>query len=41
MDLINHPKVSVTPHIGANTIEAQDRIGLIIAEKLVDAFKNI
>jgi len=41
MDLVNHPKVSVTPHIGANTIEAQDRIGIIIAEKLVEAFKNI
>lgn len=38
MDLVNHPKVSATPHIGASTIEAQDRIGLIIAEKLVDAF---
>ncbi|MCD6440776.1 MAG: D-2-hydroxyacid dehydrogenase [Candidatus Marinimicrobia bacterium] len=41
MDLVNHPKVSVTPHIGASTIEAQDRIGIIIAEKLVEAFKNI
>lgn len=26
--LINHPRVSVTPHIGASTIEAQERIGL-------------
>lgn len=26
-DLINHPKVSVTPHIGAATKEAQTRIG--------------
>jgi len=41
MELVNHPKVSVTPHIGASTIEAQDRIGIIIAEKLVEAFKNI
>ena len=27
MDLINHPNVSVTPHIGASTVEAQKRIG--------------
>ena len=27
MELINHPNVSVTPHIGASTNEAQDRIG--------------
>ena len=26
-ELINHPKVSVTPHIGASTAEAQTRIG--------------
>ncbi|MDZ5010406.1 3-phosphoglycerate dehydrogenase, partial [Clostridium perfringens] len=26
-DLVNHPRVSCTPHIGASTIEAQDRIG--------------
>ncbi len=33
--LINHPHVSVTPHIGASTDEAQDRVGTEIAEKLV------
>jgi len=33
--LINHPHVSVTPHIGAQTDEAQDRVGTEIAEKLV------
>lgn len=25
--LVNHPRVSCTPHIGASTLEAQDRIG--------------
>ena len=25
--LVNHPRVSCTPHIGASTIEAQERIG--------------
>lgn len=38
--LINHPKVSVTPHIGASTKEAQDRIGIEIAEKIVALFKK-
>jgi len=33
--LINHPKVSATPHIGASTKEAQDRVGIEIAEKIV------
>ncbi|MGB0167231.1 MAG: NAD(P)-dependent oxidoreductase, partial [Luteibaculum sp.] len=25
--LLKHPKIAVTPHIGAATVEAQDRIG--------------
>ena len=25
--LVNHPRVSCTPHIGASTMEAQERIG--------------
>jgi D-3-phosphoglycerate dehydrogenase len=36
-DLINHPRVSVTPHIGASTREAQDRVGVEIAHKVVEA----
>jgi D-3-phosphoglycerate dehydrogenase len=36
-DLINHPRVSVTPHLGASTREAQDRVGVEIAEKVVEA----
>lgn len=27
LDLVNHPKVSCTPHVGASTSEAQERIG--------------
>lgn len=40
MGLINHPKVSVTPHIGASTDEAQDRVGVEIATKVVNALMN-
>lgn len=36
-DLLNHPKISVTPHIGASTNEAQTRIGIELAEKIVAA----
>ena len=35
--LLMHPKISLTPHIGAATNEAQDRIGL----ELADQIKNI
>ncbi len=35
--LINHPRVSVSPHIGGQTIEAQDRVGTEIAIKVVKA----
>ncbi len=31
-ELVNHPKVSVTPHIGASTSEAQKRIGAEVVE---------
>ncbi len=36
-ELINHPRVSVTPHIGGATMEAQDRVGVEIAEKVAFA----
>jgi len=37
--LVNHPKVSVTPHIGAATEEAQTRIGTEIKSIICDFFK--
>jgi D-3-phosphoglycerate dehydrogenase len=39
-ELIMHPRVSVTPHIGGSTIEAQDRVGVEIAEKVVAALRE-
>jgi D-3-phosphoglycerate dehydrogenase len=38
--LINHPRVSVTPHIGASTVEAQNRVGEEIAQKVIDVLKS-
>ncbi|MDO4753538.1 MAG: D-2-hydroxyacid dehydrogenase [Bacillota bacterium] len=40
MDLVNHPKVSVTPHIGAQTKEAQSRIGKETLEVVLGHFKG-
>lgn len=39
-ELVNHPKVSVTPHIGAATVEAQTRIGEEIVNIIVDFFNK-
>ncbi|MCI6692339.1 MULTISPECIES: D-2-hydroxyacid dehydrogenase [unclassified Clostridium] len=36
--LVNHPKVSCTPHIGASTIEAQERIGDEVVSVIKDFF---
>jgi D-3-phosphoglycerate dehydrogenase len=36
--LINHPRVSVSPHIGGSTIEGQERVGIEIAQRVVKVF---
>ncbi|MCU0411423.1 MAG: D-2-hydroxyacid dehydrogenase [Bacteroidetes bacterium] len=38
--LLAHPRVSVSPHIGGSTIEAQDRVGVEIALKVVKTFES-
>ena len=40
VDILSHPKISLTPHIGASTNEAQERIGLELANLIIDHFKN-
>lgn len=40
MELINHPNVSATPHIGAASAEAQTRIGDEIVNIIVENFKK-
>jgi D-3-phosphoglycerate dehydrogenase len=37
-ELLNHQRISVSPHIGASTIEAQSNIGLELAEKIMETF---
>lgn len=36
--LLSHPRVACTPHIGAATVEAQDRIGSELAELIINEF---
>lgn len=38
--LLTHPKISLTPHIGASTNEAQERIGTELANLIIDHFKK-
>ena len=37
-ELLNHPRISVSPHIGAATKEAQSNIGLELADKIIAFF---
>ena len=39
-DLLSHSRISLTPHIGAATGEAQDRIGTELADKIISYFKG-
>ena len=36
-DILGHPRISLTPHTGASTFEAQEKIGIELAEKLIQA----
>jgi len=42
---LNHPKIIVTPHLGASTVEAQENVAIDVAEELLhilrdEPFKN-
>lgn len=39
-EILSHPRVSLTPHIGAATNEAQERIGIELATLLIEALKK-
>ncbi|MFD0941186.1 D-2-hydroxyacid dehydrogenase [Pedobacter boryungensis] len=38
--ILTHSKISLTPHIGASTNEAQERIGTELANLIIDHFKK-
>src|SRR6056297_2715 len=39
IQILMHPNISLSPHIGAATLEAQDRIGLELASQIITLFK--
>jgi D-3-phosphoglycerate dehydrogenase len=41
LELVKHPRVSCSPHIGASTIEAQERVGIEIAQRVVEYIKTL
>lgn len=40
IQILMHPKISLTPHIGAATLEAQDRIGTELAEQIISLLQT-
>ena len=40
-ELLIHPKISLSPHIGAATEEAQDRIGTELAENIINFYAKV
>ena len=41
IQVLMHPQISLTPHIGAATLEAQDRIGTELAEQIISLMKAV
>ncbi|AOZ91399.1 phosphoglycerate dehydrogenase [Paenibacillus crassostreae] len=37
---LNHPKVIVTPHLGASTIEAQENVAIDVSEEILHILRN-
>lgn len=40
VQILMHPRISHTPHVGATTTEAQNRIGQELAMQIIDIFKK-
>ncbi|MGM5629644.1 D-2-hydroxyacid dehydrogenase [Apibacter raozihei] len=38
--LLMNPKLSLSPHIGGNTLEAQERVGLELADQIIEFYKK-
>lgn len=38
-DILNHPRILATPHIGGSTVEAQARIGVELADQIIRLLK--
>jgi D-3-phosphoglycerate dehydrogenase / 2-oxoglutarate reductase len=40
VQVLMHPQISMTPHIGAATVEAQERISIELAEQIISLLKS-
>ena len=40
VDLLSHPKISLSPHIGGSTAEAQENVGKELAGLIIDHFRK-
>ncbi len=40
VQVLMHPKISLSPHIGASTVEAQNRIGIELATQIISLMAN-
>ncbi|MGB1253519.1 MAG: phosphoglycerate dehydrogenase [Candidatus Promineifilaceae bacterium] len=38
--LVNHPKVTHTPHLGASSVEAQRNVAIMVVEQVLDAVRG-
>ena len=38
LQILMHPQLSLSPHVGGSTIDAQDRIGVELAEQIISIF---
>lgn len=41
LSILMNPSLSLTPHLGGNTIDAQDKIGIELAQKIIDIKKKL
>lgn len=39
-ELLGHPKVVVTPHLGASTVEAQEKVAISVSREIIDILEN-
>jgi D-3-phosphoglycerate dehydrogenase / 2-oxoglutarate reductase len=41
MEILSHPKISLSPHVGGSTIEAQENVGKELAGLIIHHFQNL
>lgn len=39
-ELLSHPRIVVTPHLGASTVEAQEKVAVSVSREIIDILEN-